>query len=194
MRHFTSCMLVAILGFGGSCASIPQTGWGRVPSTVSVRTNARVGIRSTDHDIFDSHPVIGVEVTTQEEGRPFGLEFGMTAASDDGDTLTASHDVDFYEGYVGIRKVWSREMGRYYPFVGIGGTYMKIDRKIESGGGVLRAEDWGGGVYLHAGAYTVVGRSTIDGGVEFVAGADLRAVFSDDIDFIELSVVFGVGR
>jgi hypothetical protein len=144
---------------------------------VSIQTNFHTGWRSVDHDLYDDHPVFGMELQVEPHDQPFGYEIGATLATDDeGLGGGFEEDADFYEGYVGVRKTWGDEYAYVRPYASLGGSYVKVDREITGPGFARDASDWSGGGYARVGAYGLLGTADIDGGTRFVLGADVRVV------------------
>ena len=159
-----------------------------------VHTNLSAGYRAVDHPTYDEHPVYGLEVEAYHPEHFVGYELGFSFAADDEDFANRTEDGDFYEGYLGLRKTWGASAARLHPYVGLGGTYLVLDREIEAASGRRTAQDTGAGGYARAGIYWVLGNSDIDGGTEFTLGVDLRGVVAEDIDFVQGVIFLGFGR
>ena len=161
---------------------------------VLLRTHVSGGFRSLDHEVYEDHAVIGVGFEARTEESPYSWEFGATLGEEEQDVGPTEHDADFYEGFVGVRARWDRGPGSLAPYVGAGGTYVKVNRELTTGGNTTTAEDWGGGGYVRAGASVELLELGLDGGTPVHLGFDVRAVFAEDVDFVDAAVVLSFGR
>ena len=161
-----------------------------------MHTHVLGGWRSVDHDVFEGHPVGGLEVDLYRPEAPFGYEIGLSYGTEDEDVGALDVEGQFYEGYLGIRKTWGS--GGVHPYVGLGGTYGVIDRNSRTPIGQRISDDEvGAGGYVHAGAYWVIGGAGLDsalGASELTLGFDLRGVVGDDADYGQAAITLGFGR
>ena len=183
---------LAALALLAACQTGPSQRAYNWPEGLKAQTSLLAGFRSFDHPVFDDHPYAGLEFSGYKLGAPAGLEVGATFATDDGELGGSDFDGRFSEGYLGLRKTFGEEGVGLRPFVSLGGQYMRLVREPDGGG--ASADEWSGGGYLRAGMYWSLGRLAVDGGTEFLLGFDVRAVASEDADFVQGGVFLGFGR
>ena len=190
MSHLRAFPVLVLVLLAGCRTTTTQTyGW---PEDLKAQTSLGAGYRSVDHPVFEDHAYASVELSGYRVGAPAGLELGASFATEDAELGGSDVDGRFSEGYLGLRKTFGSEGDALRPFVSMGGQYMRIVREPAAGG--PSADEWSGGGYLRAGVYWSLGRLAIDGGTEFLIGFDVRAVASEDADFVQGGLFLGFGR
>lgn len=187
----TRSILLLALTLAFTSCTLPS-GASRSKDPMVLHSTLLVGARSIDHPQYDSHAPIGFEVDAKRSQQSLGYEIGASVGSESSTQNGLRQEGDFYEGYAGVRWHFMDASDRVVPFVSTGLSYLNADRETLIGGAVVaEAEDWSGGAYIRAGAYGTVGETTFDGGTKILLGGDVRAVFGDDYDWIQFSLMLG---
>ncbi len=185
----SSFLALAMVSCVSSCA-LPASSRSTLENQ-DIAVSFLVGGRSIDHSDFESASVYGVELDWKQKDERLSYEFGATVGDDSVREGGVIRDVDFYEGYFGARWHFPDYSERLTPYVSAGANYLKADRTTTNGNLISSAEDWGGGVYVRAGAYGPIGSFAFEGGTKVLAGGDLRVVFGDDYDWIQFTLTLG---
>lgn len=193
MRTLRPSFAILALALCASSCTLQSAGR-QMNEIYDVNTSLLAGWRSIDHPQFDSHAVLGIEFDVKPKEENLGLEVGISAADESVSDGGIRREADFYEGYAGLRWHFPQASERFLPYVSLGANYFKADRVSTVGATVTSAEDWSGGVYARAGLHGPIGSFGLDGGTEILAGADVRAVFGDDYDWVQLTFMLGFTR
>ncbi len=181
-------LLAGLLAAG--CSTMPRF----YEEEVEVRANLIGGYRAVDHEIFESHPVVGFELELARPRAPFGYEAGYLVGWEDEDVDGVEHEGSFHEAYLGLRKTWVARGGRAQPYVGAGAAWMKAVRDAEAGAHEADFDDRGGGGYVHAGVAWLVGNLAFDRETTVYLGFDVRGVIGDDMDYAQGALTLGFGH
>jgi hypothetical protein len=170
------------------CTAVPYFG-----EDTEVHANFIGGYRAVNHDVFEDHPVVGLELQSDHAGDPFGYEVGYLVGWEDQDVGNVEHEATFHEAYAGLRRTW-HPRGNMRPYVGGGAAWMKAEREATSGGVENDFEDNGAGGYVHAGIAWRLGYLPLDRWTEVLLGIDVRGVVGDDMDYGQVALTLGFGR
>jgi hypothetical protein len=180
-----STLTLAVLALLLSACGAPRP-WGQ---GVSHYTTLWAGYRAIDHPVADGGPAYGLEIASADE-RGWGYELvGNYAAEETGGPR--DHDVQFGEYGLGLRRTWQEEGGRT-TLVGVGGVITKVDNTLH--GPRSEFEDNGAGGYAHAAVLWSLDSFELEYGTATLIGLDLRGLIGDDYDYVQLALVFGLGR
>jgi hypothetical protein len=169
-----------------SCSSLPRA-WGE---GVDLWTQLHGGYRQLDHDVFEGHPVIGLEFASEDRARDLGWEVGAFYGSEDeGGPSNWEGEVD--EVYLGLRRTFGDGQGAR-PFLGAGASWVRVENFLDNP--ARNFDDDSGGVYVHGGVLWNVTRIQIDRGMDFLVGFDGRLVVGDEVDLAQLALVLSFGR
>ncbi len=188
MRALVLALAAASLGAG--CSSLARP-WG---TEVELRTNLLGGFRAVDHEVFDGHPVIGLELETRDPEVGWGYELGGSYGSEEEDLASDELEAEFDEIYLGVRRTWADPERSLRPYAGVGAAWMVTENLLRTGGPTGEFEDRGAGAYAHTGLMWSLGSYPVERGTEVLVGVDLRGVLGDDIDYGQIALVLGFGR
>lgn len=177
-----ACLLLA------GCSSMPYVG-----DEVEVHANFIGGYRAVNHDVFEDHPVAGLELQSDRPGDFVGYEVGYLIGWEDQDVGNTEHEATFHEVYAGVRHTWSSK-SNLRPYVGVGAAWMKAEREATSPVADNDFEDRGAGGYVHTGVNWRLGYLPLDRWTEVLLGLDVRGVIGDDMDYGQVALTLGFGR
>jgi hypothetical protein len=184
------------LSFGTVCsaASAQSAVVGQWPRDLKLHTSFSAGFRSVDHASYDGQGAYGIGLDFYRPRDFLGYEIGFSFALDDVQVSAGERKSEFYEGYVGLRKTFGHPDEVFHTFVAVGGTYIQEEVNFNPADSMADPRATGAGGYARVGAYWCVANIDFEENTEVNFGVDLRGVIAEDIDFLEGSIFFSIGR
>ena len=160
--------------------------------TVDLHTLFAGGYRSVQHEAFDGHRAYALALTTCDPANGWGYELGASYGTEDGEDGARPVSGEFDDFSFGLRRTFGTDDDRARPYLGFGGSLMRLERSLEAP--TAEADDHGAGPYVCAGVLWSLGRIGYGSGAEVVLGMDLRALSGEDYDYEQLTLVLGFGK
>jgi hypothetical protein len=187
MRSGRALSVLVSLALATGCA-LPRP-WG---DGIGLQANFLGGYRALhDHPTLDGHATAGLELVTCDPESGWGYELGGSYGSEEPGG-PREHVAEIDEVYLGLRRAWVEEGRALNPYLGFGGSWVRVENGISSP--TFGFDDDSGGAYLRGGALWSLGRFAFERGTEIFLGLDGRGLIGDEVDAAQLALVLGFGR